>query len=62
MQPDYITLKEYAARIGRPIGSVYQDSRLNKILGMVRFGKLIRIHWTTHQKLKAEEMVVRNQN
>jgi len=50
MSQDYITVEEYAKRIERPLGSVYHDTRLDKIEGMIRFGRSIRIHWPTHQK------------
>jgi hypothetical protein len=57
MATEYITLAEYSQRIAKPLGSVYHDSRLNRIPGQTRFGRLVRIHWPTHQEVKAQTMV-----
>ena len=54
---DYLTPAQFAERVNRPLGSVYHDTRQDRIPGQIRLGRLVRIHWPSFEQAMSEKMV-----
>ena len=57
-QREYISLSELAERTSKPVACWYHESRLDRIPGQVRIGRLIRVHWPTFEAALQENMVL----